>query len=217
MPMRERGEGRPTPGLGNLRRMMPYLMPSRNEAYVLFAQEVDAAPTRALAAELNRDRSPDRPVTQFHMLLRGLTRVFAEFPRLNRFVVGGRHYDRNGIWIAFSAKMRLDLDAPVFARKMRFAPEESLLEMVDRIYEVLLEGRSGRESASDKEVHAILRLPGFLRVSNIATLRSHTLRCFIIAASTVLRRSSPLATRSRWASRAIQRHGGWRCWISLSR
>jgi hypothetical protein len=143
--------------------MMPYLMPTRNEAYVLFAQEIDAVPTRALAERLNRERSPDRPVTQFHMLLRGLTRVFAEFPRLNRFVVGGRHYDRDGIWIAFSAKMRLDADAPVFARKMRFSPDETLLEMVDRVYEVLDEGRSGRESASDREVHVILRLPGFLR------------------------------------------------------
>ena len=163
MPLRERSEGTPTPGLGNLRRMMPYLMPTRNEAYVLFSQEVDSSPTRALADRLNAERSPDRPVTQFHMLLRGLTLVFSEFPRLNRFVAGGRHHDRNGIWLAFSAKMRLDLDAPVFARKMRFSPDESLLEMVDRIYEVLDEGRSGRESASDKEVHAILRLPGPLR------------------------------------------------------
>jgi hypothetical protein len=133
MPLRERSEGTPTPGLGNLRRMMPYLMPTRNEAYVLFSQEIDSAPTRALADALNAQRSPDRPVTQFHMLLRGLTLVLSEFPRLNRFVAGGRHHDRNGIWLAFSAKMRLDLDAPVFARKMRFSPDESLLEMVDRI------------------------------------------------------------------------------------
>jgi len=57
----------------------------------------------------------------------------------------------------------MDADAPVFARKMRFSPEESLAEMVDRIYEVLFDGRSGRDSASDREVHAILRLPGVLR------------------------------------------------------
>jgi hypothetical protein len=163
MPLRERSDGRAIPGLGELRRMMPYLMPTRNEAYVLFAQEIDAAPTRELVARLNRERSPDRPVTQFHLLLRALTRVLAEYPRLNRFVVGGRHYDRDGIWIAFSAKMRFDADAPVFARKMRFSPDETLLEMVDRIYEVLLDGRSGRASASDREVSVILRLPGFAR------------------------------------------------------
>ena len=50
MPLRERNDGRAIPGLGNLRRMMPYLMPTRNEAYVLFAQEIDASPTRELAA-----------------------------------------------------------------------------------------------------------------------------------------------------------------------
>ncbi|HEY8516077.1 MAG TPA: 2-oxo acid dehydrogenase subunit E2 [Candidatus Binatia bacterium] len=163
MPLKERIDGSPSPGLSNLRRMMPYLMPTRNEAYVLFAQQIHATPTRELAARLNTNRSPDRPVTQFHLLLRGLTHVFAEFPRLNRFVVGGRHYDRDGIWLAFSAKMRFDADAPVFARKMRFSTSESLLEMVDRIYEVLEDGRAGRESASDREVNQILRLPGFAR------------------------------------------------------
>lgn len=163
MPIKERSDGRATEGLGSLRRMMPYLMPTRNEAYVLFEQQIDAVPSRERALALSRERSPDHPVTQFHLLLRALVLVFGEFPRLNRFVVGGRHYDRDGIWIAFSAKMRLDAEAPVFARKMRFAPSEPLLDMVDRIYAVLEEGRSGRESASDREVAAILRLPSFAR------------------------------------------------------
>lgn len=163
MPLKQRSDGTPSRGLNNLRRMMPYLMPTRTEAFVLFAQQIDAQPTREHALRLNAERSPDRPVTRFHMVLRALTHVFTEFPRLNRFVVGGRHYDRRGIWIAFSAKMRFDSEAPVFARKMRFSREETLIEMVDRIYEVLVDGRAGRESASDREVHAILRLPSFAR------------------------------------------------------
>jgi 2-oxoacid dehydrogenases acyltransferase (catalytic domain) len=151
-----------TTHLGGLRRMMPYLMPTRNEAYVLFSQEVDAAPTRELAAELSRHRAADHPVTPFHLLLRGIALTLHEFPRLNRFVVGGRHYQRNGIWIAFSGKQRLDLDAPVFARKMQFFADETIATTTDRLYAVLEAGRSGRESASDREVGTLLRLPGLL-------------------------------------------------------
>jgi 2-oxoacid dehydrogenase/acyltransferase catalytic subunit len=165
MSLKPRIEGTPTPGLAPLRRMMPYLMQTRNEAYVLFSQEIASEPSRSFLGELNRGRPAERPVTQFHLVLRAITKAMHEFPRLNRFVVGGRHFDRKGIWISFSAKTRLDLDAPVFARKMRFYPEESLAEMVDRIYDVLTAGRAGKETTSDREVGFLLRLPGpLLRV-----------------------------------------------------
>ena len=160
MPLVRRTDGTEIPGLGFLRRMMPYLMPTRNEAMVLFGQEVASRPALDFLAQANATRPADRPITLFHLVLRGLTRAIHEFPRLNRFVAGGRHYDRDGIWLAFSAKMRLDLDAPVFARKMRFDPDEPLEAMVDRFYATLGEGRSGKESASDKEVKLLLRLPG---------------------------------------------------------
>jgi hypothetical protein len=167
MALRERFDGTPaTTHLPQLRRMMPYLMPTRNEAYVLFSQEVDAAPTREFAAELNRSRPAGRGVTQFHLLLRAITRALHEFPRLNRFVVGGRHYQRHGIWISFSGKQRMDADAPVFARKLEFFPEESIGAMVDRIYAVLESSRAGRESASDREVSTLLRVRGpLLRIA----------------------------------------------------
>ncbi len=163
MPPRIRHEGSATQGLGSLRRMMPYLMPSRNEAFVLFSQQIRAQPGAAFLEQFNRRRPLERRATQFHLVLRAITFALHEFPRLNRFVVGGRHYDRRGIWIGFSAKTRLDLDAPVFARKMRFFPDESFGEMVDRIHALVGEGRSGRSSSSDREVDLILRLPGPLR------------------------------------------------------
>ncbi len=142
---------------------MPYLMLGRNESAVYFAQAIDAEPSAAFVRECNRSRAPERPMTQFHLVLRAIVRGLAEFPRLNRFVVGGRLYERAGISIAFSAKQSMDVDAPVFARKLQFAADESLATMVDRIYEVLGAGRRGERSESDKEVDLILRLPGPFR------------------------------------------------------
>jgi hypothetical protein len=161
MALGARNDGLPAlSNLNRLRRMLPFLMPTRNEAYVLFSQEVEAVPTRELAAELNRGRAEDRAATPFHLLLCAIARTLHEFPRLNRFLAGGRHFERRGVWLAFSGKQRLDLDAPVFSRKMEFLPGEPVQRTIDRIHELLEFGRTGRESASDREVDLLLRLPG---------------------------------------------------------
>jgi hypothetical protein len=158
MPLR-RSDGTPVGGLHPLRRIMPFLMPARNEAFVLFEQAIDVAPARRFLEQANAGRPPEQAITLFHLVLRALGLGLHEFPRLNRFAVGGRLYDRDGIWLSFSAKKRLDRDGAVFTAKLRFDPEESLASMVNRIHALVREGRSDRETATEREVRAFLRVP----------------------------------------------------------
>lgn len=165
MPLIARRDGTPIPDLNPVRRIMPFLMPGRNGAYVLFEQTIDAGPAARFLEAANARRPQDRPITLFHLVLRAIGLGLAAFPRLNRFVAGSRLYQRNGIWLAFSAKKRLDRDAPIFTAKIPFQADERLATMVDRLYDVLGEGRSGRESATDREIRFLLRLPApFLRL-----------------------------------------------------
>ncbi|HJQ85814.1 MAG TPA: 2-oxo acid dehydrogenase subunit E2 [Candidatus Binatia bacterium] len=159
MPIFSRTDGLPVEGVHPVRRIMPFLMPTRNGAFVLFEQEVAVGPAAELLARLNADRAPETRITLFHLVLRAIGLAVAEFPRLNRFVAGSRLYQRRGIWLAFSAKQRLERDAPLFTAKIPFEPAASLAAMVDRIHATLGEGRSGRESATDREIKAFLRLP----------------------------------------------------------
>jgi len=153
-----RPDGTPSP-VHPLRRIMPFLLPTKNGAFVLFEQHVNVAPAKEFLADVNAGRPPERAVTLFHLVLRAIGKALAEYPRLNRFVAGSRIYDRRGIWLSFSAKQRLERDAPLFTAKIRFEPAETLDAMVDRIRAVLGEGRSGRETAVEKEVNTFLRLP----------------------------------------------------------
>lgn len=139
------------------RRIMPFLMRGRNESSVYFEQTIDAGPALAFIEAFNREHA-DR-ITFFHLLLRGIVRALAERPRLNRFVSGGRLYQRNGIWISYSAKKRLDDDAPLVVMKRRFEASEPFDAMVARMATELREGRSDRKSAVDKELGLILSLP----------------------------------------------------------
>lgn len=156
--MPKRSDGTSIERLPALRRLMPFLMPRRNDAYVLFEQAIPTAPLLALLARLNAGRPDAERVTLFHCVLRAIGMALTDFPRLNRFVAGHRLWERRGIWLSLSAKQRLDRDAPVFSTKIRFDPTESLVGFAERMQRTLQHGRRG-EAASDKEIGLLVRLP----------------------------------------------------------
>jgi hypothetical protein len=145
--------------LSPIRRFMPFVSPRRNDSLVYFEHEVDVEAALAFAAERSRVRDAARPVTLFHLVLRAISLVLAERPRLNRFTAGGRIWQRDGVWITFSAKLRIEDGAPVITVKRRIDPEAGLDALVDRVLGGLGEGRSGAPSTSDREVGLLLRLP----------------------------------------------------------
>jgi hypothetical protein len=157
---RDRFDGTPVPNVHPVRRIMPFIMPTKNGAFVLFEHDIPTAPLLAFLAGVNRGRPPERQVTMFHCVLRAIGVALTEFPRLNRYVAGSRLYARKAVWIAFSAKQRLERDAPLFTAKVDVKPDEPLGSFVDRVLGVLGEGRSGKESAADREIKGFLRLPG---------------------------------------------------------
>lgn len=169
-----RSDGTPVVGLHPLRRMMPFLMPGRNEAFVLFEQQIPTAPLRPVLERLGRERPPERRVTLFHCVLYAVGTALHEFPRLNRFVAGSRLFDRRGIWLSFSGKQRLDTEAPLFTAKIPFHPGEPFPVFVDRVQTAVGIERSGRDTASAREVRRLLRLaPLLLRLAVRASHRLH--------------------------------------------
>lgn len=156
--MARRSDGTPIERLPALRRLMPFLVPRRNDAYVLFEQTIPTEPLLALLERLNAGRPDADRVTLFHCVLRAIGMALTDFPRLNRFVAGGRLWERRGIWLALTGKQRLDRDAPVFSIKLRFDPTESLADFAERMQRTLRQGRKG-EAASDREIGVLVRLP----------------------------------------------------------
>ena len=145
--------------LSPMRRFMPFVSPRRNESLFYFAQTIEAEPALAFLERMNATRPPERPATFFHLVLRAIARILHERPRMNRFVSGGRLWQRDGVWLTFSAKRAFSEDAPLITVKRRFEPDESLVEMVDAIHERLGAGRRGVRSTADREIDVLLRLP----------------------------------------------------------
>jgi hypothetical protein len=145
-----------------LRRMLPYVSPRRNDSVFHLAQEIELDSALDFLEQQNAERPADRPITLFHLLLRSISQAMVLRPGVNRFVKGGRLWQRDGVYLTFSAKRELVDGAPMLTIKRRFEPAtETLEQMVDGIYDRLRPARAGVQSTSDKETNLLLRLPGF--------------------------------------------------------
>ena len=157
-----RADARRVDNLSRTRRFMPYLSPRRNDSLVYYTTEIEVAPALAFLAETNEHRSDDDRITLFHLYLKATANAFHERPGVNRFVAGGKLWQRDGVWITYSAKQEILEGSPVMAIKRRFDRGERLTAMVDSFREELESKRRGKLDASDKELNLALRAPGFL-------------------------------------------------------
>jgi hypothetical protein len=143
--------------------IMPYLMRGRNESAVYFEQQVAMRKADAFTRAFN-EAHPDTPINVQHLMMWAITHVLDEFPGMNRFVAGGRLYQRRGIWFTYSAKQSLKGASPLLVIKREFDPTESFAEMVAAMAHQLHDDRyGGAVSRSDKDAELILKLPGLLR------------------------------------------------------
>lgn len=146
------------------RAIMPFLMPGRNESVVFFEQKIDLTKTTPFIEEFNKKNS--LRATLFQLVLWAAARALHEWPRINRYIVGRRIYQRGDILISFSAKKKFDENAPLVVIKRKFDPAQSFTDMVKDLTGEIQKGRSDEKSHVDKELSVLLRLPrGVLRAA----------------------------------------------------
>jgi len=146
--------------LSTMRRFMPYVSPRRNDSVFYMKIDIRADAAFEFIEKKNKERPRNRPLTLFHLYLRAISMIYFLRPGVNRFVKAGRLWQRDGVWLSFSAKRKLIDGSPMITIKRRFYPEsETLDEMTDATYQQLRAGRKGKETTSDKEMKWLLRLP----------------------------------------------------------
>lgn len=163
MPLFPRSDGDLIRDVAPVRAIMPFLMPGRTESFVLHEMTVDLGRTLPALAAFNAGRPPDAPkATLFQLVLHALANTLHERPGLNRFVVGGRFYQRRGVWLSFAAKKSMNEGAPLLTVKLDFPADASFEETVARVGGGVGAGRTGPPRAVDTETRVLTSLPGFL-------------------------------------------------------
>jgi hypothetical protein len=143
--------------------IMPYLMRGRNESAFYFEQKIAMRQADRYVRDFNQAH-PDTPITVQHLVMWAITQVLDRHPSMNRFVIGGRLYQRRGIWFTYAAKQSLKGKSPLLVLKRRFDPAEPFEEMVRGMQDQLHEDRyGGGVSPSDADAALILKFPGLVR------------------------------------------------------
>lgn len=157
-----RSDGTLVRDLPKLRRFMPFVSPGRNESAFYYKHEIDVDAAFRLLEERNRHRPANRQITLFHLYLRSIQLGMHDNPEVNRFVAGGRLYQRNALHLTFSALKELERGSVLLTVKREFPQGETLEGMVDRVLDSLVRRRSGEKTQSDQEIDLALFLPTLL-------------------------------------------------------
>ncbi len=171
MPLFKRPDGDLIRGVAPVRAIMPYIMRSRNESVIYHEAVYDISKTRAFLRAFNHEHERERPATLFHLFLWAAAQALAERPGLNRFVSGGRHYQRKGMFLSFAAKKEMADEAPLVTVKLPFWKAEPFADCARRIVAGIGEGRSGPARNVDRELKLALMLPGPLLRAVMGLLR----------------------------------------------
>lgn len=167
---RRRSDGKLAREVPLTRRVMPYLMRGRNESAVYYEQEISLRKADAFIRAFNQ-ANPATPIDPFHLTIYALRDVMYRYPEMNRFVAGGRIYQRPEVWFSYAVKTKLQEGAPTVVVKRRYPPGESFEAMVAGMQAQLHEDRFGGTSHIEKELGLLMFFPGFVRRILLACVR----------------------------------------------
>lgn len=147
---------RDIPGLNAV---MPFLFPNRSDCEVYLHQEIDITDLLRYLEEKNASR-PDSKFTLFHCMVTMIARVLNERPKMNRFIQGGRTYERDEITISFVAKRKFTDHSEESLMVYKAKGEDSLTTIGQKILGEVREMRNQEATDGiDKVVDNFAKMP----------------------------------------------------------
>ena len=138
------------------RKMLSYIMPSRNGSVVYYDEYVNV---EQLLAYLEKARVKFN-ANMTHCLVAACAVSMAENPTMNQFVSGRRLYKRRGVYLTFSMKReKLNKEAKLSAVKMKMDEGETFRDLCDRINGQIKVERSDKKTYADKELGLFALIP----------------------------------------------------------
>lgn len=157
----DRKEGRRVRTLPPMSYVVPYIMPTRNDAQNMFADSVNITEADKLMRELRKQGYKSMSI--LHVILAAYIRTIASRPGLNRFCSGQKIFHRDTIEVNMTIKKEMSLEAPDTVIKVRFDPTDTLLDVYEKFDKVAKEALA-EEGNPDFEnvVSALVKLPGLI-------------------------------------------------------
>lgn len=155
-----RSDGKKLKHMNIIDKAEPFFMPQRIDAvnYTSFKVKCDN-----LDEFIAREKRNGTTYTYMHIVIATLVRLLYIRNRLNRFIMRGSIYQRNGISISMDVKKKLEDDGEQVTLKMHFTGKESLPE-VKKIIDDEIANNIGEDDvySTTKVAGKIVKFPDFV-------------------------------------------------------
>ncbi len=137
-----RPDGKRVKGMGIIEKAEPFFMPMRIDAVNLLTVTTPCAPIDEFIA---RERRNGNTYSYMHIMIATLVRLLYLRPKLNRFIMRGTTYQRNGIQVSIDIKKKLEDEGANETLKFYFTGRENLDQVKQIIDDLISKTVSGQE------------------------------------------------------------------------
>lgn len=153
-----RSDGKKIKNLEPIVKIIPHIMKARHDSQNLFKYEVLCDSIDKFIVEERENEQVS--LSYMHIVIAAIIRLIALRPQLNRFIMNGRIYKRNNIYVSFVVKKSLRDDVVETTVKLKFDGTENIYEIKKKIDEAI-SANSNRKAKNntDKLAKFLTRVP----------------------------------------------------------
>lgn len=147
--------------LDALHAFVPYLYPNRadNEAYI--CERIDLTNINQYIEKKNAE-NPEMQYKLFQIIIAALVKTITLRPKMNRFVKGGRIYQRNVLSAAFVVKKEFADDGGEALAFVEFDEDTDIDSVRQKIYDIIHKCRGTVMDNSTQGMDTLTKLPRFV-------------------------------------------------------
>lgn len=156
----KRYNGTPIKTISAINRFFPYVMPTRNGSAVYLEINIEMENALAYLEKTNKDRAKNDQIKLFDLLLAAIHRTYLDRPRMNRFIIGKRYYQRNEHIYFFVSKSELTDAGKERTIGLKLGPQDGLFEVHQKARADIKESKTSEEDKNDeKTLDVLLKFP----------------------------------------------------------
>lgn len=155
-------EGHKIKTLSPMSIIIPYIMPTRNDALNFISDSIDITAAEKYIAEKRAQGYEN--FGMMHIFIASYVRTVAEKPGINRFIRGQRVFARNNIEIMLTIKKEMALNSPDTVVKIFPKPTDTAIDIYEQMNQVIIDSKKPSDTDFDKLMNVLKVIPGlFLR------------------------------------------------------
>ncbi len=156
-----RKDGRRIKNMPAFFKVIPYIMKERSDSHVYYTQDIEVKYIDEYIDRVKKEK--DIKLSYMNIIYAAIVRLLAERPGLNRFVINGRTFARDGIYVSLAIKKDMTDGGEETTLKIRFDGSENIFEIAEKLNKTIKANKETTEDNTTSNFAKILsHVPNFV-------------------------------------------------------